>query len=401
MIAQDVKLLCPAELRDTCMLLFHHMQKAFSGISFGGPRGPVRISTKKAQDGASNASSSGSPRMRRSRSNASDASGSLGRASTGMAATAAAAGATGGSGLRRHGSSELLGQAGAGGGDAAAGASVATQLEETLMLQRILKENAAAAAAAAAAAEHKGRSSRRRTKELPAGSAAGAASGGGQAGMGHAAVAARAVKAGGAGSEDEHTESPRSGVQSDASQRTDESGASAGAAAGPRQTQQPGVPPAEQQLLEYEIEFVQVQVGAWRVCVCVGLACIPVLCRSQQARPAAAAPALPAAAAAMPRPAGCATQQVNLVSDFARGSLVLGTNSALLTGHLNTARMERSVSFKMDQVQAHVVCSEMDPQRGPLWLQIANGKLSTPPGAEGIMRQVLLPFKVRAKARVG
>lgn len=82
------------------------------------------------------------------------------------------------------------------------------------------------------------------------------------------------------------------------------------------------------------------------------------------------------------------------MSDSARGSLVLGTNSALLLGHLNTARMERSVSFKMDQVQAHVVCSELGQQRGPLWLQIANGKLSTPPGAEGIMRQVLLPFKV-------
>jgi hypothetical protein len=91
--------------------------------------------------------------------------------------------------------------------------------------------------------------------------------------------------------------------------------------------------------------------------------------------------------------------QVNLVSDSARGSLVLGTNSALLMGHLNTARLERSVSFKMDQVQAHVVCSEMDPQRGPLWLKIANGKLSTPPGAEGIMRQVLLPFKVRTVLR--
>ena len=89
--------------------------------------------------------------------------------------------------------------------------------------------------------------------------------------------------------------------------------------------------------------------------------------------------------------------QVNLVSDSARGSLVLGTNSALLLGHLNTARLERSVSFKMDQVQAHVVCSEMDPLRGPLWLQIANGKLSTPPGAEAIMRQVLLPFKVSSR----
>lgn len=87
--------------------------------------------------------------------------------------------------------------------------------------------------------------------------------------------------------------------------------------------------------------------------------------------------------------------QVNLVSDSARGSLILGTNSALLLGHLNVTKLERSVSFKMDQVQAHVVCSEMDSQQGPLWLEIANGKLSTPAGAEGIMRQVLLPFKVR------
>lgn len=86
--------------------------------------------------------------------------------------------------------------------------------------------------------------------------------------------------------------------------------------------------------------------------------------------------------------------QVNLVSDSARGSLVLGTNSAQLLGHLNVAKLERSVSFKMDQVQAHVVCSDKDPQQGPLWLEILNGKLSTPPGAEAIMRQVLLPFKV-------
>jgi hypothetical protein len=86
---------------------------------------------------------------------------------------------------------------------------------------------------------------------------------------------------------------------------------------------------------------------------------------------------------------------VNLVSDNARGSLVLGTNSALLLGHLNLARLERSVSFKMDQVQAHVVCSEGNPQQAPLWLQISNGKLTTPAGAESIMRQVLLPFKVR------
>jgi hypothetical protein len=93
--------------------------------------------------------------------------------------------------------------------------------------------------------------------------------------------------------------------------------------------------------------------------------------------------------------AGSRACQVNLVSDNARGSLVLGTNSALLLGHLNPARLERSVSFKMDQVQAHVVCSEGNPQQAPLWLQISNGKLTTPAGAESIMRQVLLPFKVR------
>lgn len=88
--------------------------------------------------------------------------------------------------------------------------------------------------------------------------------------------------------------------------------------------------------------------------------------------------------------------QVNLVSDTARGSLVLGTNSAQLLGHLNVSKLERSVSFKMDQVQAHVACSEMDPRQGPLWLEIANGKLSIPRGAEDVMRQVLLPFKVKA-----
>jgi len=82
------------------------------------------------------------------------------------------------------------------------------------------------------------------------------------------------------------------------------------------------------------------------------------------------------------------------VSDSARGSLVLGTNNAVLMGHLSPSRLERSVTFKMDQVQAHVVCSELDPFQGPLWLEIAKGKLSTPVGAEAIMRQVLLPFKV-------
>jgi len=46
------------------------------------------------------------------------------------------------------------------------------------------------------------------------------------------------------------------------------------------------------------------------------------------------------------------------------------------------------------QVQAHVVQSDMDPSRGPMWLEITNGKLSIPPGAENMMSQVLLPFRV-------
>ncbi len=82
---------------------------------------------------------------------------------------------------------------------------------------------------------------------------------------------------------------------------------------------------------------------------------------------------------------------------------MLGTNSALLLGHLHPSRFERSVTFKMDQVQAHVVCADGctggaaafgTAPATPLWLRIANGKLCTPPGAEGIMRQVLDPFKV-------
>lgn len=42
--------------------------------------------------------------------------------------------------------------------------------------------------------------------------------------------------------------------------------------------------------------------------------------------------------------------QVNLVSENAAGSLVLGTNSATLMGHLAPARRERTITFKMDQV---------------------------------------------------
>lgn len=83
------------------------------------------------------------------------------------------------------------------------------------------------------------------------------------------------------------------------------------------------------------------------------------------------------------------------MSDHAAGSIVCGTNSALLLGHFYPGRHERTVTFKMDQVQAHVVQRDLDPSFEPLWLEIINGKLTTPPGAEQMMRQVLLPFKVR------
>jgi hypothetical protein len=53
------------------------------------------------------------------------------------------------------------------------------------------------------------------------------------------------------------------------------------------------------------------------------------------------------------------------------------------------------------QVQAHVVQSDVDPSRGPVWLEIANGKLSTPQGAEGVMRQVLQPFRVGRGGQAG
>jgi hypothetical protein len=47
MIVQDVKLYAPADLRDTCALLFVHMQQAFGGISFQ-QLGPSRSRTNMA-----------------------------------------------------------------------------------------------------------------------------------------------------------------------------------------------------------------------------------------------------------------------------------------------------------------------------------------------------------------
>lgn len=42
--------------------------------------------------------------------------------------------------------------------------------------------------------------------------------------------------------------------------------------------------------------------------------------------------------------------QVNLVTEEAAGSLLLGTNSALLQQHRHPAKGERTISFSMDQV---------------------------------------------------
>eukprot|EP00775_Hariotina_reticulata_P010874 gene10874-11028_t len=276
MIAQDVKVLCPAELRDTCILLFHHMQKAFSGITFG-QQGPVRISTQKQQQQQAEGAAGSSPMHH-------TMSGSFG------------------TGLQRDSTGQVpispfsntdfsSAEGGATGGGISSGGMVTTLADEDLLLQQILQENRAAAAAAAAAASS--------VKPLQ------------QHGSGDLAT-----------------------ISIGAPSVTAESAAG------------------------------DVSVGAATASLAV-----------EGSGYAAAA-----------------TRAIKGHSS-ARGSLVLGTNNAVLMGHLNPARLERSVSFKMDQVQAHVMCSELDPFLGPLWLEIAKGKLSTPVGAEAIMRQVLLPFK--------
>lgn len=303
MIAQDVKLLCPAELRDTCMLLFHHMQKAFSGISFGQPKGPVRISTKQQQaaQAADGISPSGSPKINRSQSDGMQTSGtSLSRSSLGSV-----------SALRRHGSSDAapsMDAAGLAGGGSASGSStnVNTPAEENRMLQTILGQNAAAAAAAAAA-DRKRAAARARELQAKSGSNGSVSTGGasiaptdsfissvdssltagavaGPDGLGHAAAAARALRgvpavalAGGSSSHGADEEggvhdSPHSAAMSDLSQLSHATNSSAlgaaggaGSSAAAEQQQQGGTSGGggliEQMLLEYEIEFVQVQVS--------------------------------------------------------------------------------------------------------------------------------------------
>eukprot|EP00878_Enallax_costatus_P029544 GHUV01032048.1.p1 GENE.GHUV01032048.1~~GHUV01032048.1.p1 ORF type:complete len:282 (-),score=132.12 GHUV01032048.1:885-1730(-) len=280
MIAQDVKLLCPAELRDTGMLLFHHMQKAFSGITFGQPRGPVRISTKKQQQQQADSASDG---LARDRSDGLDVGSGLGRSS---APVASAAGSAGAGPLTRRASTDMASLA-AGLGDArdttsaggAAGTSsssmVSTPLEEAVMLQRILRENEAAAAARAklqakrrtrSTGELSVSSTNSRGSGTAAGEAAAAETVGTEvlaetsAGSGHAAAAARAVERTAdaskllAAAAATGAESPHSTTQSGTAARASGDGDS------PRQ-QQGAASAFEEVLLEYEIQFVQVQVG--------------------------------------------------------------------------------------------------------------------------------------------
>lgn len=281
MIAQDVKLLCPAELRDTCMLLFHHMQKAFSGISFGQSRGPVRISTKKQQQQQADSCTS-SPR--RTGSDAMD-SANLSRSSaparggssaargpvTSPYLSASADMSTTGLPTERGAASSAGGAAslpGAAGTGSSNSSMVSTPADEELMLRRILQQNkdAAAAKAALLARQQSAGTSAARGASAALDSEGVENSGSisspeAESGAGHAAVAIRAVAGGAVSSKTPVTvvaavpdsDSPHSPGQSDTASRSSIEGTS------PRQ-QQTSDGGLEEVLLEYEIEFVQVQV---------------------------------------------------------------------------------------------------------------------------------------------
>lgn len=141
------------------------------------------------------------------------------------------------------------------------------------MLQRIRQENRAASAAAAAKRASKQQQQRCDLSRCSSGSAVAAANGNADGavvgdhaqGAGHAAVAARALKSAAravtvvAGAEDD---SPRSTAQSDDSSHTGTSGNGGGGSPKKQQQQQQSNGGSyEEVLLEYEIEFVQVQVG--------------------------------------------------------------------------------------------------------------------------------------------
>ena len=363
MIAQDVKLLGTADLRETCTMLFFHMQQAFGGISFQGQsikRARTNMAAERREQAAAAAmrtgsgGQSGSPRAGSGlagqlSSGSFEGRGSLGGgggegredagqrqglSKTGREATGQLSHGTD-SGLRRW-SGESDGEGGQAdgrpeggvrqssgsgptGGSRAVGltggivtvvsGNVNTPAQEQALLQLIMEQNNA--------------------QEVGKGP--------------------KSVLTGAPGADDGEPETP---VSYDASELSEDSNSFVSAGSTSRfATGSAATSPAARQAiwdelqLEYEIEFVQVQ--------------------------------------------------VNMVSESAAGSLVLGTNTALLMGHLAPARKERTVTFKMDQVQAHVVDQEIDPNHGPCWLDIANGKLSIPRSAEFCMKQVLLPFKVR------
>lgn len=284
MIAQDVKLLCPAELRDTLMLLFHHMQKAFTGISFGQPRGPVRINTKKQQQQQQAGTSGESAGTGRSMFDSLDIGGSLGRSSAPVGSKAA--GPSAGGRLTRRASTDTafaassadVGSAasagGAAGAPAASGASsssmVSTPFEEEKMLQKILQENQAAAASKAMELLDKrtrsaGDLSACSTGSRGAGTTAAdvtvstAAEGDSSTHMPQAAAGSGHANAvtGAAG-----PDSPLLSVSTAAEGLQSESAGKAHAEASSPVRGQPGAAGSlEEVLLEYEIQFVQVQVG--------------------------------------------------------------------------------------------------------------------------------------------
>jgi hypothetical protein len=292
MIAQDVRVLCPSDLRDTLVLLFVHMGQAFGGITFGAPPAARRVRTSQPSGGAGSAAAAGG-----------DASGGGGASDVG-------GGAAGGPLSRRsqgpgdgRGSVDGGGSAGAaksvasgagGGGASAAEGAAAAAADEAALLALLLAQKA------------------RRARR-------GGSSGGGGTGSGGGAGDDDAESTGHAELDPPDTPKSHAASESDRGGGSVHSGhAAAGAGAAPAgRGGGAGAPPGGDggeprgwgtSLLEYEIEFVQVQ--------------------------------------------------VNLASDpegSAPGSLVLGTNSALLLGHYFPVRRERTVTFKMDQVRARAV----------------------------------------------
>ncbi len=256
--SQDVKLLCPSELRDAGALLFIHMQHAFAGISFNAPSGPRRIRTGASKEAP------GAP------GNGLDAQGSGSSAPAQDAAEAFSARRTASGSLipARRGTTDSVG-----GGAAAAPTAQQQQQQRQKQQKQLAADEDALLALLQQQNEASGlsniRTARRRRPD---------------------ADEVDSFVSGSMADTDDYGSTPLAGSNADAD--WDQIGGAGGSGGGQ------GRP--EECLLEFEIEFVQVQ--------------------------------------------------VNLASDHAAGALVLGTNSALLLGHHYPGRGERSVTFKMDQV---------------------------------------------------